>query len=236
MAPVGVFFNAEKILETLGINEKTGDVGGMKSIFDKYWKRYDEWYDKYNSAFLSEIDAVKKVLPKRGKGLEIGVGTGRFASILGIAYGIDPSENMIKTARQRGIDARLGFGEEIPFTNNTFDYAVIINTLCFVKDPLKVLQETARVLKRNGEIAVGIIDKNNFLGRFYQKKKSPFYMRANFLETTELMQLLKMAGFNQFVYYQTLFSLPKDISRVEKPRKGFDCGGFIVIGAKKLKK
>jgi len=155
--------------------------------------------------------------------------------MLGIAYGIDPSENMVKMARNRGVDARLGFGEEMPFATNTFDYAAIIDTLCFVKDPLKVLQETARVLKRNGKIAVGIIEKNSFLGQFYQKKKSRFYKQVNFLETEELTKLLKIAGFNQFVYYQTLFSLPKDISKVEQPRKGFDCGGFIVIGAKNLK-
>jgi ubiquinone/menaquinone biosynthesis C-methylase UbiE len=207
----------------------------MKSIFDKYYRTYDEWYDKYNAAFLSEIEAIKKVLPKRGKGLEVGVGTGRFASMLGIAYGIDPSENMVKRARNKGVDARLGFGEEMPFANNTFDYAAIINTLCFVKDPLKVVHETARVLKSNGKIVVGIIDKNSFLGKFYQKKKSRFYKQANFLETKDLTKLLKIAGFSQFVYYQALFSLPKEISKVEQPLKGFDCGGFIVIGAKKLK-
>jgi ubiquinone/menaquinone biosynthesis C-methylase UbiE len=208
----------------------------MKSIFDKYSKRYDEWYDTYNVVFLSEIEAVKKVLPKRGKGLEVGVGTGRFASMLGIAYGIDPSENMVKIARNRGVDAHAGCGEEIPFANNTFDYAAIINTLCFAREPFKILQETARVLKSSGKIVVGIIDKNSFLGKFYQKKESLFYKQANFLETTELTKLLKTAGFGRFVYYQALFSLPKDISTVEKPRKGFDCGGFIAVGAKKLKK
>jgi ubiquinone/menaquinone biosynthesis C-methylase UbiE len=206
----------------------------MKSVFDKYYKKYDEWYDKYNSAFLSEIEAIKKVLPKRGKGLEIGVGTGRYASFLGIKCGIDSSKTMVKIARDRGIDARLGFGEELPFANNTFDYAAIINTLCFVKVPLRVLQETERVLKRNGKIVIGIIDKNNFLGRFYQKKKSSFYKQAHFFETAELAELLRIAGFDKFSYYQTLFSLPKDIPQAEKPRKGFDRGGFIVIGAKKL--
>ncbi|PIW33718.1 MAG: SAM-dependent methyltransferase, partial [bacterium (Candidatus Ratteibacteria) CG15_BIG_FIL_POST_REV_8_21_14_020_41_12] len=68
----------------------------MKNIFDQYWKRYDAWYDNYRFAYLSEVEAIKKVLPRKGKGLEVGVGTGRFASVLGIHYGIDPSVKMVK--------------------------------------------------------------------------------------------------------------------------------------------
>jgi ubiquinone/menaquinone biosynthesis C-methylase UbiE len=206
----------------------------MKNVFDKYYKKYDEWYDKYTVAFSSELEAIRKVLPKRGKGLEIGVGTGRFASSLGIEYGIDSSENMVKMARERGVDAQIGIGEKLPFANNVFDYVVMINTLCFVKDPLMVLRESRRVLKQNARIVIGIVDKNSFLGRFYQKKKSSFYKKAHFLETKELTELLRVAGFKSFSYYQTLFSFPDEITKVEKPLKGFDRGGFIVVGAKKL--
>ena len=52
---------------------------------------------------------------------------------------------MIKLARKRGIDARLGSGENLPFGNSTFDYVAIIITLCFVKDPQKVLKEVFKV-------------------------------------------------------------------------------------------
>src|SRR4030042_209848 len=146
----------------------------MKNIFDRYYQKYDAWYDRNKFAYLSELEALKKALPKRGKGLEIGVGTGRFASALGIGYGIEPSSNMVKIARQRGVDARLGFGERLPFNNASFNYVAIIITLCFVKDPQKVLKEARRVLKRRSKIIIGIIDKDSFLGKFYQKKKSIF--------------------------------------------------------------
>jgi len=87
----------------------------MKNIFDQYWKRYDAWYDNYRFAYLSEVEAIKKVLPRKGKGLEVGVGTGRFASVLGIHYGIDPSVKMVKVAESRGIDAKIGQGEKLPY-------------------------------------------------------------------------------------------------------------------------
>ena len=105
------------------------------NIFNKYYKKYDAWYDRNKFAYLSELEAIKKVLPKSGKGLEIGVGTGRFAAPLGVAIGIDPAKNMIEIARQRGVSARLGTGERIPFKNGTFDYVLIVITLSFVQNP-----------------------------------------------------------------------------------------------------
>ncbi len=205
----------------------------MSNIFNKYYKKYDTWYDKNKFAYLSELKAIRKILPKRGKGLEIGVGTGRFAAPLGIAYGIDPSKNMIKVARERGIDARIGDGGNLPFSNASFDYVAIIITISFAKNPLKVLEEAKRVLKRNGKLIIGIVDKNSFLGRFYQKKKGVFYKQANFFSVRELTDLLKAVGFNKFSYYQTIFKLPNKMSSIEKPQKSFGKGGFVVINSKK---
>ena len=205
----------------------------MKAPFDQYWKRYDAWYDKHRFAYLSELEAIRKVLPKKGKGLEIGAGTGRFAAPLGIKFGIDPSKNMIKLASQRGIDMRLGTGESLPVTEAAFDYVAIIITLCFVKDPLKVLKESRRVLKKDGKIIIGIIDKNSFLGEFYQEKKSIFYKEANFFTVKEVIDLLKVTRFNRFSYYQTIFQMPEELNLINKPRKGFGKGGFVVIAGER---
>ena len=205
----------------------------MINIFERYYKRYDSWYDRNKFVYLSELEAIRKVLPKEGKGLEIGVGTGRFADGLGIKFGIDPSKNMLKIAKQRGIDARLGFGEYLAFKDATFDYAAIIITLCFVKDPQKVLKEARRVLKRHGKIIVGIIDKDSFLGKFYQKKKSVFYKGANFFSVKEVIDLLGIVGFSKFYYYQTVFKLLDEIDSTEKPQKSFGRGGFVAISATK---
>jgi len=72
----------------------------MSTIFDKYYKKYDAWYDRNKFVYLAELKAIRKVLPEKGKGLEIGVGTGRFAQALGIATGIDPSRKMIEIAKK----------------------------------------------------------------------------------------------------------------------------------------
>ena len=208
----------------------------MKNVFDRYYRKYDNWYERNRFAYLSELEAIKKVLPKRGIGLEIGVGTGRFAAPLGITVGIDPSKNMISIARRRGMDAKVASGEHLPFKDATFDYAAIIITICFVKDPLKVLKEARRVLKRNAKIIIGMIDKDSFLGKVYQDKKKAkdvFYKQANFFRVKKVVDLLDRAGFTKFSFHQTLFKLPDDMDSIEKSKKGFGKGGFVVINAQK---
>jgi len=204
----------------------------MRTVFDKNYKRYDEWYDRNRFVYLSELNVLKKALPKKGKGLEIGVGTGRFSSKLGIPYGIDPSANMLKIAWKRGINVQVARGEELPFEDSTFDYVLITITLCFVKDPRKVLVEAKRVLRKQGKIIVGIVDSNSFLGKYYrEEKESVFYKNARFFGIEELTGLLSALQFNKFSYYQTLYDLPEKIDSVQKIKKGFGEGGFVVIKA-----
>jgi len=205
----------------------------MNSIFDKEYLRYDEWYKKNKFAYLSELAAVSKFIPRVGEGLEIGVGTGRFAAVLGIRNGIDPSRNMLKIAQKRGVNVKAGSGESIPFPDESFDYAAIIISICFVKDPCKVLKETARVLKKNGIVIIGIVDKDSFLGKFYRKKRSAFYKKAEFLSVKEVKEILKKNGFGRSFCYQTLSVLPADMKSAEKPVKGHGKRGFVVISAKK---
>jgi len=203
-------------------------------IFDRYYKKYDAWYEKNKFAYLSELGAIRRVLSKKGKGLEIGVGTGRFAAPLGITMGIDSSKKMIDIAAERGVTVRWGFGENLPFFEDSFDYVAIIITLCFVQNPQKVLSEARRVLKKTGKLIVGIIDKNSFLGEFYQRKKSVFYKQANFFSIKDVSELLKVVGFNKITCHQTLFNYPDKLNSIEKPRKGFGKGGFVVIDAQKI--
>ncbi len=214
-------------------------VGGEKfkhlmDVFDRYYKKYDAWYNRNKFAYLSELGALKKALPEFGKGLEIGVGTGRFAKPLGITLGIDSSKRMIDIAAERGVTVRYGFGEDLPFLEDTFDYVAIIISLCFVSDPFKVLQESRRVLKKKGQIVLGIVDKDSFLGKFYQRKKSLFYKKANFFNIKDINELFKAVGFDKIAYHQTLFNYPDKLNSIEKPRKGFGKGGFVVVSAQKF--
>ena len=203
------------------------------NVFDRYHARYDAWYDRNRFAYLSELAALKKEVPAGGKGLEIGVGTGRFAAPLGIQYGVDPSEKMLRTARDRGIFARRSSGEDLPFDDGSFDHVALIVTLSFVRDPGRVLREAFRVLKGKGKIIIGMVDGVGFLGRYYIRKKGVFYKNARLMGVGEVTGMLEESGFGGFSYHQTVFRLPGDMRSVHKTSPGYGRGGFVVISAVK---
>ncbi|MEW6608249.1 MAG: methyltransferase domain-containing protein [bacterium] len=202
----------------------------MKSeeLFDQYAEKYDEWYEKNRFAYLSELEAVRSVLPQ-GKGLEVGVGTSRFAAPLGTSIGIDPSFRMLKKAAKRGITVIQALGEHLPFKEAEFDYVLLIVTLCFVDNPQAVLAESKRVLKPEGKLIIGIVDKDSFLGKAYQDKDSVFYKMARFYSAQEVIELVAAHNFKEITTIQTIFSLPENLKEIESIRQGYGEGGFVVI-------
>ncbi|MEJ2166902.1 MAG: hypothetical protein P8X90_15340 [Desulfobacterales bacterium] len=79
-----------------------------KDAFDTHHARYETWFTRHAAAYHSELLAIRALLPWRGIGLEIGVGTGRFAAPLGIEIGIDPFMAMLSYPAKRGILAIQG--------------------------------------------------------------------------------------------------------------------------------
>ncbi len=200
-------------------------------IFDRNWKKYEAWFEKHRTTYFSELKALKKVIPE-GFGLEVGVGSGRFAQPLDVKIGIDPSKNMLKPAKERGIQVIQGVGENLPFKDNTFDFVLIVVTLCFVENPVNVLSEARRVLKRGGRLIVGEINKDSQLGRVYEakRKKSEFYKLATFYSGNEIIDILRSIGIKYVESYQIPLQ-PHEIE--EKTKEGADKGGFVVIAGVK---
>ncbi len=73
----------------------------MTSSFNSHHRRYEAWFSRHEAAYLSELLAVRALLPWEGRGLEIGVGTGRFSAPLGVEVGIDPSKAMLSYSIER---------------------------------------------------------------------------------------------------------------------------------------
>lgn len=203
--------------------------------FDTHPDRYDRWFDRHPAAYESELAAIREVWPEEGVGLEIGVGTGRFAGPLGIRHGVDPSKEMRRRARTRGIEVTEGVGEELPYADERFDKVLITTTLCYLEDPLQVFREVYRVLRPGGVLVVGFIDRSSELGRKYRDRDSErsFYRNARFHSAAEVTRLFTEAGFEHLEIRQTLFGDPDEMDRPDRPRKGHGTGGFVVArGAK----
>ena len=203
----------------------------IRSEFDLHASEYDNWYDDNMEIYQSELLALKQVVPTGKKGLEVGAGTARFASLLGVEVGVDPSEAMISIAAGRGVKVKKGVAENLPFDDGSFDFIMFITAICFLDDVFQAFSEAHRVLKEKGEIIIGMIDKDSDLGRNYEKLKESdkFYKDARFHGVREIVDLLKRADFHKFIFYQTLINPGK--KEIEKPQTGYGKGGFVVIKA-----
>jgi len=209
----------------------------MKRIapFEKHAKEYDAWFDENKLVYLSELEAVKSMLPEGGTGIEIGVGTGRFASQLGIKLGLEPSKSMASLARQRGIEVVEGVAEALPFQDGSFDFVLMVTVICFLNDVEKALSEACRVLKPGGCIIIAFIDKNSPIGKTYEqyKNENVFYKEATFYSVEEVTDLLQSAGFKNLSFCQTVFQDTTEGEQVEKPEPGYGKGSFVVVRAEK---
>ncbi|MGB9678524.1 MAG: class I SAM-dependent methyltransferase [Thermoanaerobacteraceae bacterium] len=205
------------------------------SAFEKHFNLYEEWFEKNEYAYLSELDAVKLLMPKFENGLEVGIGTGKFAVPLGINNGVEPSYEMRKIALERGLNVVDGVAENLPFEDNSFDLVLMVTTVCFVDDVLKSFKECFRVLKDSGIILIGFVDRESTIGKIYQenKEKSLFYKEATFFSTCEIVDFLYEAGFKDFNFSQTIFHTLDKIKEKEPAMHGFGKGSFITIKAKK---
>jgi ubiquinone/menaquinone biosynthesis C-methylase UbiE len=206
-------------------------------VFEKYVKEYDEWYEENRFAYESEIQAIKKLIPKDGNGLEVGVGTGRFAVPFGIWIGVEPAKAMAEIARKRGIEVYDAKGEKLPFDDDSFDFVLMVTVICFLENPVQALEEANRVIKSGGHIIIGMIDKNSPLGKIYESKKdeSKFYKYAHFYSVNHVLEWLKKIQFSNIETSQTIFKNPKEITTVEPVKEGYSEGGFVVISAQKKK-
>jgi len=202
--------------------------------FEENVAEYDVWFEKNRETFLTELEAIKCFVPSIGKGVEIGVGTGRFAASLGITIGVEPSPGMAALARQRGVEVMGGVAEALPFADGTFDFILMVTVDCFLDDVTQAFREANRVLKSEGYLIIGFIDRESELGREYTRKKdeSRFYRKATLHTVAELEKHLAQAGFAGFVHRQTLFHGQTGIQKVEE---GYGKGSFVVVRATKTK-
>ena len=199
--------------------------------FDVHTREYENWFTKNRGAYESELEAVRRLLPREGIGLEVGVGTGLFAKPLGIPFGIDPSASMREVASQRGIRVSAGLAEELPLISQSVDFVLMVTVICFFKNVEKAFQETYRVLKPGGAIVIAFIDRASPLGRKYDEGRGEtmFYKDAVFRSGNEVAGLLEGAGFQNLSFVQTISTHHKESERIQPVLEGHGEGVFAVV-------
>ena len=113
------------------------------------------WYDREFATSELGVFGRRSVVALLGDGsgtlLDVGCGGGAhavaFAELGWTVSGVDISEDQLRLARNRGVNAVQARAEELPFTDATFDAVVSMWTHTDVEDFPAMLREIARVLR-----------------------------------------------------------------------------------------
>ena len=207
------------------------------TVFDEHVSDYEKWYETYNEVYQSELLAVREQLqklPENIRGIEVGLGTGRFASQLGIKEGVEPSREMASRAINRGIEVIEGFAAQLPYGDLQFDFVLFV-TICHIDYFKEALKEANRVLKHKGTVLIGFLDKDQPIAKHYIEKRhrSTFFAKAEFYTVKRIQAMLKEAGFKDFEFNQTLWGNLDEIKRIQLPKAGYGEASFVVVKATK---
>jgi len=207
----------------------------FSGVDDAAARAYDAWYDVHAEAYETELAAIRRLLPGYPRILEVGVGTGRFASRLGVRLGLEPSLSMAKLAKARSVRVVQGRAERMPFRSASVDAILMVTTLCSVQEPAQVISESARVLRPGGFLVLADIDPGGFLGPIYEARRAviPFLRRARFHAVGQIRAWLAESGFTDLEVWQTLFHRPEEVTGVEPLKKGHGEGGMVIFRARR---
>lgn len=151
-----------------------------------------------------------KLDPNNNTVLDVGCGGGYLSEELArinlAVTGIDPSYQSVKSAKKHAVQENLninyveGFGENLPFESNSFDFICCCDVLEHVDGLETVLSEISRVLKNNGIFFYDTINRTLIskliMIKILQEWKSTAFLDPNvhiwnmFIKPKELIKVM----------------------------------------------
>lgn len=139
-----------------------------KEDLEKYWSRFPDTYDKnqeyvVGKELLNEITKELNDLTDLGEVAEFGCGTGYFTETIAQkanhVVATDLSNELLEIAKKRlNKNPEITIQKEncinTSFTSEKFDSVFMANLIHVVENPLKVLQESHRILRKGGMLII----------------------------------------------------------------------------------
>lgn len=179
---------------------------------------YDDWYKHPQGIqiFNAEKNALDKILPEKGLGVEIGSGTGAFAEDLAkynrAIICIDPSVGMTDRAKKRGLICILGVGDNLPLRKGIIDFIYMVTVIEFIPNPMSIFRETQEVA-REGPLLILFINSESSWGDLYReigRRGDPVFKHARLYTLDDVTKVLQKSNYKVTKSFGTLNSNPKD--------------------------
>ena len=172
----------------------------MGSHFDDIAAQYDADIPEHVRLHLlnKKTDKILQTLaveaPHGASGIDLGCGTGHYLGRMSDQgydmVGLEHSQGMAEQARKnnaaRGLEVMTGSIADIPFADESFDFAYTINVLHHLpgqEQQRLALQEVTRVLKMGGLFFIHEMNGDKLLTRFYMNYVFPMTSRIDEDET-----------------------------------------------------
>ncbi len=208
-----------------------------QSEFNRWAQTYDQSVLQrllFRRCYLKFFEMILKFYPQMDRSLrllDVGCGTGTFASMLGRTClpvrptGLDMAENMCHLALQKvkqvNLEDRVHFvnadSERMPFVDNTYDLITCSNSYHHYPNQEKVLTEMLRVLKPGGRVMIMDGYRDNALGwLIFELGVGTAEKSVHHCSAAEIRQQLRNQGYIDIYQEKMGFWCPVLVSVAQK--------------------
>ena len=184
---------------------------------------------EYDSMDFSEVNeefanSVIEFIPKSGNVLDIGCGTARIPILICEKnpnlhiMAVDMSNEMLKIAQKnihkkkitKNITLKFADAKKLPFPNESFDAVISNSLLHHIPEPIEVLKEIKRVVRKNSVIFIKDLfrpsstNEVNFLVEKYAKYENEYQKKLFFDSLCAALKVEEIEDMLQQIMFENL--------------------------------